>query len=104
MPDYTRSAILHFGDSKSEDYNESSINQEVEFSRYILYTSGKSRCYQDTSFCKKIKKARSQSLMEICFHTPVAFGIYELLSTKVTKGLESKTVCIVKITLIAMMA
>lgn len=63
---------------KSEDYNESSINQEVEFSRYILYTSGKSRCYQDTSFCKKIKKARSQSLMEICFHTPVAFGIYEL--------------------------
>ena len=34
---------------KSEDYDAKNITQEIEFSRYILYASGKSQCYQDTS-------------------------------------------------------
>lgn len=63
---------------KSEDYNAKELSQEIEFSRYILYSSGKSQCYQDVSDCKKLKKARKQSLLEICFHTPVAWGIYEM--------------------------
>ncbi|MCM1318033.1 MAG: hypothetical protein NC241_07660 [Bacteroides sp.] len=63
---------------KSEDYNEMDICQEIEFSRYILYASGKSQCYQDVSNCKKLSKAHKHSLLEICFHTPVAFGIYEM--------------------------
>lgn len=64
---------------KSEDYNACDINQKVEFSRYILYSSGKSQCYQDCSLCKNITKARKQSLLEICFHTSVAFDIYEMV-------------------------
>lgn len=63
---------------KTEDYNAEELSQEIEFSRYILYNSGKSQCYQDVSNCKKLAKARKQSLLEICFHTPVAFGIYEM--------------------------
>ena len=63
---------------KSEDNDATTISQEIEFSRYILYASGKSQCYQDVSSCKSLVKARRQSLLEICFHTPVAFGIYEM--------------------------
>lgn len=64
---------------RSEDYNAININQEVEFSRYILYASGKSVCYQDRSLCKNIAKARKQSLLEICIHKHVTFGVYEML-------------------------
>lgn len=64
---------------KSEDYDAKNITQEIEFSRYILYASGKSQCYQDTSLCKNIAKVRKQSLLEICIHTPVAFGVYEMV-------------------------
>lgn len=63
---------------KSEDYNNMHISRKIEFSRYILYPSGKSQCYQDACGCKNLSKARKQSLLEICFHTPVAYGIYEM--------------------------
>lgn len=63
---------------KSEDYNATSISREIEFSRYVLYASGKSRCYQDAACCKTISKTYKQSLLEICFHTPVAFGVYDM--------------------------
>lgn len=63
---------------KSDDYNATSISREVEFSRYVLYASGKSRCYQDVARCTAISKTYKQSLLEICFHTSVAFGIYEM--------------------------
>lgn len=69
---------ITFWGFKTENYNAEHINNEIEFSRYILYSSGKSQCYQDSSPCKNIRKAKKQSLMEICFHTPVAFGIYEM--------------------------
>ncbi len=64
---------------KAKDYNAININNEIEFSRYILYASGKSQCFQDISLCKNITKARKQSLLEICIHTSVAFGIYEMV-------------------------
>lgn len=64
---------------KSEDYNATNINQKVIFSRYILYKSGKSQCYQDISLCKNIIKVKKESLLEICIHTPVAFDIYDMV-------------------------
>ena len=45
---------------KSEDYDAKNITQEIEFSRYILYGSGKSQCYQVTSLCKYIAKVRKK--------------------------------------------
>ncbi len=63
---------------KNEDYEALNLNQEILFSRYILYASGKSQCYQDASNCKKLSKMHGYSLMEICFHTDVAFGIYDM--------------------------
>lgn len=69
---------ITFNGFKTEDYCASQINRDIEFSRYILYASGKSQCYQDVSNCKKLSKFRKQSLIEICFHTSVAFGIYEM--------------------------
>lgn len=69
---------ITFWNFKAEDYNNIRIYNEIEFSRYILYPSGKSQCYQDASNCRNLVKARTQSLLEICFHTSVAFGIYEM--------------------------
>ena len=63
---------------KTEDFNAKELSQEIEFSRYILYKSGKSQCYRDISSCRKLSKARKHSLLEICFHTLTAFGIYEM--------------------------
>ena len=62
---------------KNSDYKNESMNLEIEFSRYVLYKSGKTRCFQDSCNCKEIKRSSPYSLYEICFHTPVAFGIYE---------------------------
>ena len=63
---------------KSEDYENTSINQEIEFSRYILYKSGKAQCYQDSCNCKRIKKIYKNSLCEILFHTSVGFRIHDI--------------------------
>lgn len=62
---------------KNSDYMNESMNTEIEFSRYVLYKSGKTRCYQDCCNCKELKKSNPYSIYEVCFHTPVAFGIYE---------------------------
>lgn len=64
---------------KSEDYNAVNIKQEIGFSRYILYASGKSQCNWNISSCKNIAKFKKQSLLEICIHTPNSFGIYEMV-------------------------
>ena len=59
------------------DYNNNRLNTKIEFSRYVLFKSGKTRCYQDYCNCKELKKSNPYSIYEVCFHTPVAFGIYE---------------------------
>lgn len=59
------------------DHNNNCINLEIEFSRYVLFKSGKTRCYQDHCNCKDLKKSSQYSLYEVCFHTPVAYGINE---------------------------
>ena len=56
-----------FWNFKSKDYNNHLICHKIKFSRYILYPSGKSQCYQDVSSCRNLVKARKQSLFEICF-------------------------------------
>ena len=62
---------------KNSDYMNEIMDTEIEFSRYVLYKSGKTRCYQDCCNCKELKKSNPYSIYEVCFHTPIAFGIYE---------------------------
>lgn len=62
----------------NKDYNYTNCNSEIEFSRYILFPSGKFSCRQDCSLCNEVRKTKPNSLYEIYFHTPVAFGIHEI--------------------------
>lgn len=62
---------------KNKDYKNTNISNEIEFVRYILYKSGKTQCFQDVCNCKKIAKSKHSSLVEICVHTSVSFGLYE---------------------------
>lgn len=65
---------ISFYGFKDSDYN-AKISQEIEFTRHILFPSGKSLCYEDYSQCNHIAKARRNSLFEICFLTPVELDI-----------------------------
>lgn len=56
---------------------EEQLNCEIEFTRYILYKSGKSRCYKDSCNCRDLKRLNSNSLYEVCFHTSDKWSIYE---------------------------
>lgn len=67
-----------FWNFKAEDYNNTQICHKIEFSRYILYPSGKSQCYKDESSCKNLAKAQKHSLLEICFHKHSTLGIYQM--------------------------
>ena len=70
-------AKVQFYGFANSDYDNDHMNIEIEFSRYILFRSGKTRCYQDGCNCKEMKRSSPFSLYEVCFHTPVAFDIYE---------------------------
>ncbi len=72
-----KSKVQFFGFKKS-DYNNHTIIQDIEFVRYVLYKSGKQRCFTDYSKCNKpITKSDINSLCEICFYTCVNYGISE---------------------------
>ena len=64
---------------KNSDYENESMNTEIMFYRYVLYKSGKAWLYPypERCNCKELKKSDPYSIYEVCFHTPVAFGIYE---------------------------
>ena len=62
---------------KNYDHKNESKSIEIEFSRYVLYKSGKTRCFQDYCKCKELRRSSQYSLYEVCFHTPVSFDIYE---------------------------
>ena len=85
---------ISFYGFKSED-RCASIQQEIEFSRYILYPSGKSQCYQDAAMCNHLVKAKRSSLFEICIHTPVAFGVYDMVKYRGFKrfGIKNCILC-----------
>ena len=70
-----KSKISFYGFKKS-DNNNSEISSNIEFVRYVLYQSGKSRCFQDRCNCKQLRKSNI-SLFEMCFHTSVNLDIYE---------------------------
>lgn len=59
------------------DYNNNAISSDIEFVRYVLYPSGKTRCYKDEGDCKSFAKSTSHSLFEMRFHTSVSLGIYD---------------------------
>ena len=63
---------------KNYDHKNESKSIEIEFSRYVLYKSGKTRCFQDYCKCKELRRSSQYSLYEVCFHTPVSFDIYEI--------------------------
>lgn len=69
---------VSFWGFKTEDYALENCQEEIEFSRYILYKSGKFQCRQECCMCNQLKKFFKHSLYEVCFHTPVAFGIHEI--------------------------
>ena len=69
---------VSFWGFKKEDYLLENHDEEIEFSRYILYKSGKYQCRQEGCMCNQLKKISKHSLYEVCFHTPVAFGIHEI--------------------------
>ncbi len=63
---------------KKADYCNNQICSQIEFSRYILYPSGKSQCYQDACLCKELSRTRPRALCELCFHTINSFNVREL--------------------------
>lgn len=69
---------VSFWGFKNKDYNLENLSTEIEFSRYILYKSGKYQCRQECCMCNQLKKIYKHSLYEICFHIPVAFGLHEI--------------------------
>ena len=69
---------IEFYGFKNEDYKVE-MDSVIEFVRYVLYQSGKSRCYQDMCLCCDLRKTSKSTLCEICFHTDVSFGIYEMV-------------------------
>ncbi len=70
------SSRAKFYNFKDSDYQNNNISCKVEFVRYILYKSGKSRCFQDVCDCKNITRTNN-ALYEVCFHTFVSLGVYE---------------------------
>ena len=70
--------IIKFYGFKNEDYKVE-MDSVIEFVRYVLYQSGKSRCYQDMCLCGELRKTSQSTLCEICFHTDVSFGISEMV-------------------------
>lgn len=71
-----KSKVSFYG-FKNEDYNNQNISRNIEFVRYILYQSGKTQCHKDVSHCKEYRKKSPTSLLEMRFHTPVSFDIYD---------------------------
>jgi len=59
---------------KNEDRNNKVVSSDIEFIRYILYKSGKMRCFQDSCDCKKLSRSKP-ALLEICIHTLDSFEI-----------------------------
>lgn len=68
----------HFFGFKKEDYCNKMLNQPIDFCRYVLYPSGKFRCYQDTCLCNELCRTEPRAQCELCFHTIDSFNVREL--------------------------
>ena len=60
---------ITFHGFKNKDYKNERISIPIEFTRYILYKSGKIFPKSDSCNCKSLAKAKSSSLLEICVNT-----------------------------------
>lgn len=91
-PQYSKISFYGFN---SEDYS-ASILQEVYFSRFTLYPSGKSIFKYDSAMCTHIVKASKVSLLEICIHTSDTFGLFNILKYQGFKryGIRNCHLCI----------
>ena len=69
--------VFFFG-FKNCDYENNYISVDIEFSRFILYKSGKMQSFQDECNCRELSKSKPFSLLEMCFHTPVAYGVFNI--------------------------
>lgn len=61
----------------NKDY-KANVCSEIQFVRYVLYSSGKSQCYQDVAPCNCIQRAQRNALYEVCFNSMTSLGIYEM--------------------------
>lgn len=62
---------------KKSDHSNTQKNVEIQFTRFVLYESGKTTCRQELCRCKDIKKSRQNTIFEACFHGLTSFGVYE---------------------------
>lgn len=68
---------ISFYGFKNQGYSNN-LSNKIEFVRFILYQSGKMRCFQDFCDCRHLVKS-AKSLFEVCIHTDVSFGVYDKL-------------------------
>jgi hypothetical protein len=61
----------------NNDLNNQETESEIEFTRFILYKSGKMLCTSESCSCKQIKKSKPFSLLEVCIHSLSSYEIYE---------------------------
>lgn len=68
---------VQFYGFKKSDYKNNTISQDIEFVRFVLYQSGKMRCYKDSHKCNENPRTYDYSLFEMYFYTEVNFEIFE---------------------------
>lgn len=61
---------------KKSDYNADMTNN-IGFTRFILYRSGKSRIFKDFCKCNELRRSSPYSLYERCYFTDSTFGLYD---------------------------
>lgn len=60
-----------------KDYLNETISADINFFRSILYKSGKMQWASETCNCKKIKRYKTNSLLEFCFHGLTSLYSYD---------------------------
>lgn len=68
---------VQFYGFKNSDYKNKTISQNIEFVRFVLYQSGKMRCYIDSHKCKESPRTYDYSLFEVYFYTEINSEIFE---------------------------
>lgn len=68
---------VQFYGFKNSDYENKTKSQNIEFVRFVLYQSGKMRCYTDSHKCNESPRTYDYSLFEVYFYTEVNFEIFK---------------------------
>lgn len=86
-----------------EDYNNHAINSNIEFVRYVLYQSGKTRCYQDGGNCKEARVFSTFSFWNAFSHLKFHSKYTTMQNMWAFKSMASSIVAYVEGMLIAIM-